>query len=312
MSDKPEISVVVPVYQSEKTLHELYKRISFVFENDLRKSYEVILIDDASPDASWNEMLKIHQMDTRFKIIRLARNFGQHCALMCGFAYAGGDYIVTMDDDLQHPPEEIPKLVRAMESDQDVDLVIGAYVEKKHSFIRNLGTAASRKLSHYIFKTNPRLRLSSFRCIRALTAKAILDIQMERPRVGHLLLQMSNKIVNVTVHHDPRKYGRSGYTYKRLVKDLISNVMNNSSLPLQWISGLGFFSSIFSFMLAGYYFYRYFFVGIPVAGWTTLVLLLLFYFGVLLLAVGIIGEYLIRIIKESRRLPQYVIRSKEL
>jgi len=312
MSEKPEVSVVIPVYRAAKTLPELHDRIVAVFEGVACKPFEVILVDDSSPDNSWAELQKIHAADPRFKIIRLARNFGQHCALMCGFAHASGEYVITMDDDLQHPPEEIPKLVLAMERNPDVDLVIGAYAEKKHSFIRNLGTAASRKLGQFIFKTEPNLRFSSFRCIRALTAKAILDIQMERPRVGHLLIQMSNKIINVTVNHDPRKYGKSNYTFSRLVKDLISNVMNNSSLPLQWISALGFASSVLSFVLAGYYLYRYFFVGISVAGWTTLVLLLLFYFGVLLLAVGIIGEYLIRIIKENRRMPQYVIRNSEL
>lgn len=166
----------------------------------------------------------------------------------------------------------------------------------------------SRRLGLYIFKLDPNLRFSSFRIVRALTVKSILDIQMERPRVGQLLIQMSNKVINVTVNHDPRKYGKSGYTYSRLMKDLISNVMNNSALPLQWISYLGFFSAGMSFILAGYYLYRYFFIGVSVAGWTTLVLLFLFYSGVLLLAVGFIGEYLIRIIKENKRMPQYVIR----
>lgn len=303
--EKPNVSVVVPVYRSERTLDEFCSRVTTALEGC---SFEVILVDDASPDGSWGKLCEIHRADCRFKAVQLARNFGQHCALMCGFALATGEYVVTMDDDLQHPPEEIPKLIAAMDENPDVDLVIGAYAEKKHSFFRNLGTLMSRRLGLYIFKLDPNLRFSSFRIVRALTVKSILDIQMERPRVGQLLIQMSNKVINVTVNHDPRKYGKSGYTYSRLMKDLISNVMNNSALPLQWISYLGFFSAGMSFILAGYYLYRYFFIGVSVAGWTTLVLLFLFYSGVLLLAVGFIGEYLIRIIKENKRMPQYVIR----
>jgi len=306
--EKPKVSVVIPVYRSQETLHELCERIRDVFDKTLQQSFEVILVDDASPDGSWDQLCKIHGEDPRFKAVQLIRNFGQHRALMCGFGLAAGEYIITMDDDLQHPPEEIPKLVAALEENPYVDLAIGAYTEKKHSFFRNIGTAVSRKLGLYIFKLNLDLHFTSFQIVRAHTAKAILDIRIERPWVGQLLIQMSNKVINVPVNHDFRKYGDSGYTYWQLTKVLLSNVINNSSLPLQLISLFGSFSAVMSFFLAGYYVYRYFFVGISVAGWTTLILLLLFYFGVLLLAIGIIGEYLIRILKENKRMPQYVVR----
>ena len=304
----PEYTIVVPVYRAERTIDELCERIRNIFDDILRVSFEVILVDDASPDGSWAKLCELHGQDSRFKIIQLARNFGQHNALMCGFKYAAGEYVITMDDDLQHPPEEIPKLIEAMRQHPDADMVIGAYSSKQHSLMRNLGSYVSRWFGHRIFRQNRRLRYSSFRLVRGLTVKSILQVKIERPRVGQLLLQMSNRVVNTPVNHDPRKYGRSGYAYGRLIKDLIYNIIYNSSLPLQWISYLGLASAVLSFMLAGYYLYRYFFVGITVPGWTTMILLLLFYFGILLLAVGIIGEYLARIIKENRRMPQYVIR----
>ncbi len=308
--DTPVYTVVIPVYRSEKTLDELCCRLREVFDNEIKAHFEVILVDDGSPDASWQKLEQIHAKDERFKVIQLARNFGQHNALMCGFHFVRGDFVITMDDDLQHPPEEIVKLVDAFKADPGVDMIIGAYDQKQHSLWRNWGSRISRWLGHKLFQRDTSLRFSSFRLVRALTVKSILDVQMQRPRVGQLLLQMSNRVINAPVNHDPRRYGRSGYTFCRLVKDFMNNILNNSSLPLQCVSWIGIASAFSSFILAAYYVYRYFFIGISIAGWTTLVLLLLFYFGVMLLSIGIIGEYLIKIIKESKRMPQYVIKNQ--
>ncbi len=202
-------------------------------------------------------------------------------------------------------------MIDAFTADPDVDMVIGAYNEKQHAFWPNWGSRVSRWLGHKLFRRDSRLRFSSFRMVRTLTVKSILNVQMERPCVGQLLLQMSNRAINVPVNHDPRKYGRSGYTLGRLIRDMVNNVMNNSALPLQWISYLGIASAASSFLLGGFYLYKYINIGVPVAGWTTLVLLMLFCFGILLLSVGIIGAYRIRIIKEGRKMPQYVIREKQ-
>lgn len=308
----PTCSIVVPVYRSEKTLGPLYERIKDVFDDELKSSFELVLIDDGSQDGSWEKMLELHQQDQRVKIVQLAGNFGQHNALICGFSHARGEFVVTMDDDLQHPPEEIPKLIQAMETHPNADVVIGSYREKKHSRMRNLGTRAMNWFISKIFGKEPDLQLGSFRLMRAVIVEAMLQTRMEKPRVGILILQLSNRIVNTTVDHDPRKFGESGYTFKRLTKDFVGNILSNSALPLHIVSYLGFASSILSLILTFVYLYRYFFVGISVPGWTTLVLLTLFYFGILLFSIGIIGEYLIKILKESRRMPRYVVRDKKL
>lgn len=136
-------SVVVPVYNSEHTLTELYTRLEKVFRETVQEPFELILVDDGSKDRSYQIMEELRQKDPRVKIIQMARNFGQHPALLCGFSHAEGDFIITMDDDLQHPPEEIPKLINTIRERDDVDVIIASYEGRKHGPIRRLGTKVS-------------------------------------------------------------------------------------------------------------------------------------------------------------------------
>lgn len=302
-------SVVVPVYNSEKSLKELYSRIKDVFENEkIDGDFELILVDDSSKDNSFQVMRDLHKEDKRVKSVQLARNCGQHAALLCGFHYAAGEFVITLDDDLQHPPEEIPKLIGYMEAHSDVDVVIGDYESKKHNAIRNAGTYLTNKVTSYIFKKRADLKLTSFRLMRKFIVDAMCDMNIDVPRVGHMLLLVSNRIENVTVHHDARKYGKSGYTFKRLVKDLLNNIITNSAFPLIFVRDIGIGSFLLSIILAIFYLIRYLICGVSIQGWTTLVLLMLLYFGLILLAIGVIGDYLIRILNEAKKIPNYFVR----
>ena len=136
-------SVVVPVYNSEHTLQELYTRLEKVFRETIKEEFELILVDDGSRDRSFAVMQELREKDPRVKIIQMARNFGQHPALLCGFAHAKGEFIVTMDDDLQHQPEELPKMINVMKERDDVDVIIASYEGRKHNLIRKLGTKLS-------------------------------------------------------------------------------------------------------------------------------------------------------------------------
>ena len=136
-------SVVVPVYNSEHTLEELYTRLEKVFRETIKEEFELILVDDGSKDRSFEVMQGLRKKDQRVKIIQMARNFGQHPALLCGFAHVKGEFVVTMDDDLQHQPEELPKMVRVMQERDDVDAIIASYEGRKHGVIRRLGTKIS-------------------------------------------------------------------------------------------------------------------------------------------------------------------------
>lgn len=312
---KKMYSVVIPVYNSERSLRELYERIHHTFMDVLRMEYEIIFVDDSSRDNSFVVLEELRRQDSEHvRIIQLAKNYGQHSALLCGFHYVQGEYIVTLDDDLQHPPEEIPKLIEKMdENEENIDVVIGCYREKKHSFVRNLGSVAIIKLSDYIFKQPKNLKLTSFRLMKRYVVDAMVeDFAVRYPRIGYLLLDITNKIVNTTVEHSRRKYGTSGYSFFMLIRDFCKNVTNNSMIPLSIVRMIGGVSTLLSVLLGIYYLCRYFLVGVSIEGWTTLVLLMLLFSGMILFSNGIIGSYLIQILDEAKRKPNYVIRRKEV
>jgi len=308
--NKPVYSVVIPVYQSEKMLEELYQRLVKVFIDQIKEPFEIIMVDDASPDNAWDIMISLNKNDKRVKIIQLLTNVGQHNATLCGFNYADGDYVITMDDDLQHLPEEVPVLIKALKNNNKVDVIIGSYINKRHSFFRNIGTICINLLMTRIFNKPYDLKMTSFRIIKREIIESLISIDVDSPRIGNLLLLLTRRIENVPVTHEQRKDGKSGYGLRKLIKDSLDNTLTYSSLPLNFMILIGFCSSVVCFFLALYYLYRFLFIGITVPGWTTVILLLLFFFGITLFSIGMIGEYLIRIMKETRKYPQFIIRNK--
>lgn len=304
-------SIVIPVYNSEHTLEELHRRIQTVFDDTLREDFEMILVDDSSRDGSFAVMEQLRKKDRRVKIIQMARNFGQHPALLCGFSYAKGDFIITMDDDLQHPPEEIPKLIHTMNERPDVDVIIAKYEGRKHNIIRRLGTRLSVYATSRMLGKDPNLEITSFRLIRRFIIDAILQTTTYLPQIGNLLVLTSNRIINVPVRHDARAYGKSGYSFSRLVRDLIYDITAHTAFPLIVVRDIGICSFLLSVLLAAWYLIRYFIFGVSVEGWTTLVLLILGFSGLTLLSLGIIGMYLMNILNEAKKMPHYVVRRED-
>jgi polyisoprenyl-phosphate glycosyltransferase len=307
----PQYSVVIPVFNAAETLSELIARLTSVFESKT-SNYEIILVDDASPDNSWKVMRALRDKDRRVKIIRHMKNFGQHKAILCGLHCAKGDVIVTMDDDLQHPPEEIPNLLAALSGEEGADVAIGVYDVKRHSGFRNAGSRIVQAVTARILSRGTEVRLGSFRAMKREVVRELLAIRTHAPRVSPMLLQITDRIKNVRVRHEPRKVGRSGYNLRRLVSDSLDNILSHSALPLQVVSGIGFGSSLLSFAMSIHYLLKYLLVGISVRGWTSTILLLLFFFGVLLFSLGIVGEYLVRILREVQGTPRSIIREKEI
>lgn len=303
-------SVVVPVYNSEPTLEELYTRVKSVFENTLNETFEMVLVDDSSHDNSFAKMAELSERDSRIVSVQLSQNFGQHNAILCGFSHAKGEYIITIDDDLQHPPEEIPKLIAAMEENKNMDVIIGKYETKKHSLIRNIGSRVINGIARHTNEKTSHLDMTSFRLIKRFVIDYLLEIDIRTPRIGYLITAITDKIMNVTVQHDERKYGRSQYTFKRLVKDFKVEVLSNTMLPLVIVRNIGIAVFFASIVLAIIYLIRYFASDIDVEGWTTLVILLLLFFGVTLFSIGIIGEYLMRILGEAKKTPNYFERKR--
>jgi undecaprenyl-phosphate 4-deoxy-4-formamido-L-arabinose transferase len=235
-------SVVVPVFNAEATLLELAERIKAVFL-EIGKTYELIFIDDESSDNSWQVLrgLKEKKPDT-IKIIKLGRNFGQHNAIMCGFNFCQGQYVITLDDDLQNPPEEIPKLIEKMKEGYAV--VYGIYGKKAHSPIKNFGSRLIGWYYRHIFKMSN--RISAFRLISNEIIGGIINYDKNFTYIDGLISWNTSSIAEATVQHSARTEGRSGYNISKILKLSFNMLTNFSAFPIRIVSFLGvIFSDIF-------------------------------------------------------------------
>lgn len=209
------VSTVIPVYNSIDSLDELYIRLS----KELKKisyRYEMILVDDGSKDNSYKKMLELRKKDKRVKIIQLDGNFGQQNAIMCGFHYTEGDYIVTLDDDLQHMPEDIEKLLNKL--DEGYDVVYGIAEKKQHSFYRNLGSKMTNYLFNRICSKPEDIKVSSFRVIRRSIIREIIKYNYSFVYISAITFKITRNIGNIYIKHDVRKYGSSNYNFIKLLK----------------------------------------------------------------------------------------------
>ncbi len=304
-------SIVIPVYNSGKSLTELYERLTETLTNE-KSDYEIIFVDDDSIDNSWQVLTDIREKDKKVKIIQNTRNFGQHLALLCGFRHSKGKYIITMDDDLQHPPEEIPKLIHSIKEDDYYDVVIGHPKRKKHKFFRNFLSNIANSLNSYFFDKPKNLRMGAFRIINRDIIDIIININSPNFVVDPTLFVITKRIKNVEVKHDKRKHGKSQYSLGKLFRLGFDNISMNSTLPLKIVSVFGIISAFVSFLYGFYILLRWIFAEITVPGWTSIMLVLLFFSGIILISMGIIGEYLIRIIRATNQNYQYFVRKKEI
>jgi len=309
--DKPtplDISVVVPVYQSEKTLPELVERLTVVL-GQTSLHYEIVLVDDGSVDDSWSVLTDIHEKSPNTIIaIQLMRNFGQHNAIMCGLRQARGRLIVTMDDYLQNPPEEIPKLLQTIE-EGGFDLVYGQYIGKEHAKWRNLGSTLVNTFYRIVFRT--KITITSFRILRRELADSILTYDLNYTFLDGLLAWNTQRIGTVEVEHNMRRKGKSGYSLSKLAVLAFNLFTNFSLLPLQLVSMSGFFLALIGFFVGLYYIGLYFLESIAVPGYASTIVSILILGGAQLLALGIIGEYLGRLHLNVNRKPQYRVRTKK-
>jgi len=300
-------SVVVPVYNSEETLNILYDRIVNTLEV-YKKHFEIIFVDDGSIDNSWEKIRMISMGDKRVSGIQLMRNFGQANATICGLRHSEGKWVITIDDDLQNPPEEISKLIDTMENNPALDVVIGKPIDKKQALWRTLGSDLLNYISSYIFTKGNVIKLTSFRIITRSVVEHLLRIQAPHLATGASLCSITSRIQNITVKHEHRMSGESGYSLSKLYRLSLSKFLSYSTFPLRFLAIAGIIGIFSSVVLGMFYFYRYLSGGIGVAGWTTLVLLMVGLAGFNFFAFGIIGEYLLRIMQSVYGMPQYQIR----
>lgn len=300
----PTYSIIIPVYRSQSTLIALYKRLVTVMKSK-NNSFEIIFVDDDSPDNSWKILTNLYKNYKDVCLIQLTRNFGQHNAIMCGIAHSKGDYIITMDDDLQNPPEDILKLINKM--NQGFDIVYGEYKVKKHSFLRNIGSHFVQYVYKRIFQVSG--NLTSFRIIRRHTAEKILDYKLNYTFIDGLLAWQTKNIGYVLVNHHKRTSGKSNYGIEKLFVLTFNMITNFSIFPLQLASITGFLFSFLGGLLAIFFTLKKIFFGIPVTGYTSIIIAILIFSGVQLVTIGLIGEYIGRIHLNMNQKPQYSIRS---
>ncbi len=302
-----DVSVVIPVYGSQGTLRPLAERLCAVLDQTGR-SYEVIFVNDDSPDQAWAEL---EALQARYRecvvAIELTRNFGQHNAIMCGFHHARGRYVVTMDDDLQHPPEEVPKLLDTIEQ-TGLDVVYGRYDHKKHGPWRNLGSSVLNLAYRKVFGVTG--QFTAFRVIRREIVQAALAYDLNFTFIDGLLAWNTRRIGGCTVEHAKRQQGRSGYTFRKLATLAFNLLTNFSLLPLQVSTLLGLFSACVGFVVGAYYLGLALLGGIAVPGYASTITAVLFLGGVQLLAIGIIGEYVGRLHLNVNRKPQFRVRRR--
>lgn len=301
----PSMTVIIPVYRGASTIKSVVDATVGAFET-WGVSGEVILVDDGSPDEAWSVIKKIcEEYPQQVRAIRLMRNFGQHNAIMCGLRHTRGEYIITMDDDGQHPPEEIPKLLKAIE-ETGADVVYGVPKNRNHAPWRNLGSWIVVSFYKLVFKTN--VTPSAFRIMRRQAVEAILSYDLNYTYIDGLLAWNTDRIAQIEVEHRPRQAGRSGYNFAKLFTLAMNLFTNFSLLPLQIVSATGFLVAVAGFLLGFYYLLQRLVGGIAVPGYASIIVAVLVLGGLQMLSLGIIGEYLGRVHLNINKRPQYTVR----
>jgi len=300
-----DISVVIPVYGSAEILPALHRRLMGVL-TETGKSFEVVYVDDGSTDGSWGVLCQLQRAHAEHVVaVQLMRNYGQHNALMCGFRHARGDYVITMDDDLQHPPEEIPKLLAAIDR-SDLDLVYGAYDRKRHAAGKNIASWVVNRFYRLVFQSP--VTVTSFRILRRELLETILPYSLNFTFIDGLLAWNTRRTGEVTVMHHPRAQGRSGYRIGKLMTLALNLFTNFSLLPLQLVSFCGVSAAIGGLLLGFYYFYQHMTASISVPGYASTIVSILVLGGLQLLGMGIMGEYVGRLHLNVNNKPQYSVR----
>ena len=308
VSDTPiKLSIVIPVYGSELVLPELVLQIKGVLAGTEHGSakFEIIFVCDRSPDNSWQVIQALSSDHPEVSGILLRMNAGQHNALMAGFLRTRGDVIVTMDDDLQHSPADIPKLLQAIE--QGYDVAYARFKNRNHATWKIAGSRLNNLVAGYLMQKPRDLYLSPFRAMKAAIRDDILRYSGPYVYVDGLILSVTRKIASVDVDHHDRYAGDSGYSLRKSISLWLKMATNFSIVPLRLTSLLGLFFSGLGFVLAILLVIQKFTLNLMPIGWSSLIITILIIGGVQLLALGMIGEYLGRVLLTINSKPQYVI-----
>jgi len=298
------LSVVTPVYNGEASVAELCRRLSEVLPR-VATQHEIIFVNDGSRDRSWEVISELSSQTPAVRGLNLMRNYGQHNALLCGIRAAKYDVIVTVDDDLQHPPEEIPRLLARLH--EGFDVVYGAPKGEQHGFLRALASRITRLALSTAIGTEVAKNVSAFRAFRTRLREAFADYQSPFVSIDVLLTWATTRFGAIRVPFHPRHSGSSNYTFTKLVRHALDMMTGFSTAPLQLASLTGFSCTLFGIGVLIYVVGRYFLEG-SIPGFPFLASIIAIFSGAQLFALGVIGEYLARMHFRTMNRPAYAIR----
>lgn len=300
------LSVVIPVYRSEQIIPLLVQQLTAVL-SDITDRYEIILVNDGSPDGSWDAIQRIIPAYPATRAINLMRNYGQHNALLAGIRSARYDIVVTMDDDLQHPPSEIPRLLDKL--DEGYDVVYGTPQSMQHGVLRNLASRITKLALQSMMGAETARNISAFRAFRTELRGAFDQYNSPSVNIDVLLTWATRRFSYTRVVHAPRAAGESNYTLGKLLVHTITMITGFSAWPLRIASMLGFALTLFGLGVLFYVLGRYLVLGYSVPGFPFLASIIAIFSGAQMFALGMIGEYIARIHFRTMDRPPYVIRA---
>lgn len=302
-----KISFVIPCYRSEHTIGGVVDEITSTVTAHGGYDYEIILVNDNSPDKVMDVISSLSEKDPHVKGLDLSRNFGQHSAIMAGFTYLTGDIVVCLDDDGQTPADEMFKLIDKLD---DFDLVFAEYKSKQHSGFRNFGSKVNDKMACWLLSKPKDLKIMSYFACKRYVTDEVLRYENPYPYMSGLLLRATKKVTNVEVNHRERAEGSSGYSLKKLLLLWINGFTSFSVKPLRFATFLGFLTAAVGFIFGIYVIIHKLVVPESLMGWSSTMAVLLFLGGMIMLMLGMVGEYVGRIYLSINRSPQFVIRRK--
>ncbi|WP_214412861.1 glycosyltransferase family 2 protein [Sphaerisporangium fuscum] len=302
------VSVVVPCYRSARTLPVLVARLVPVLR-EMGVRHEVLLVVDGSPDDTWRTAAELASRYDCVRALHLSRNYGQHNALVAGIREAAFEQIVTMDDDLQHPPEQIPLLLAALEGDR-LDLVYGVPHKEEHGFVRSLASRWVKAAMAIALGVRAARAISAFRAFRTQLRDGFEGLSGPHASIDVALSWATTRIGSVKVHMSERDHGRSAYTARLLVRHAMNMLLGYSTTPLRAASYLGFLVGVVGLLLAGSVLWSFLAGDTTVAGFTTIASMVAVFSSAQLMAIGVLGEYIGRIHGSGMGRPTYVVRER--
>ena len=301
-----QVSFIIPCYRSENTIGSVAEEIKSAMNDLSGYDYEIVLVNDSSPDNTFKTISALANADKHITAVDLAKNFGQHAALMCGMRHAKGDIIVCLDDDGQTPADEVGKLLEKIEEGYDV--VYASYEDKQHSGFRRFGSLVNSRMTEIMLSKPRELALTSYFAAKRFIIDEMLRYENCFPYVMGLVLRSTKNICNVPVTHRAREEGQSGYNLSKLLGLWFNGFTSFSIKPLRFATYFGTFTAFCGFLYALIIVIRYFTVNTAPLGWPTTTSLLLIIGGIILIVLGLIGEYVGRIFMCVNASPQYVER----